>query len=307
MKLSIVTTMYYSSPYLEEFHRRIVAAARPITDDYEFVLVNDGSPDNSLEVALSLRKQDPRICVVDLSRNFGHHRAMMIGLNHTKGDMVFLLDCDLEEPPEALPILYQKLKEDSADVVFGVQTKRHDPILKSLFAIVYYRLLGWIADEKIPANLLTARLMSRRYVDALVRHQERVFNIEGLWQRTGFKQVAIPVDKLDYKGASTYNFRRQLALAVTSILSTSNKPLILIGMLGIFITLPAALGIIILVIRYFLLGQGVEGWASLIVSLWFLGGLIISMLGIIALYLAVIFEEVKQRPYSIVAQLYEAQ
>lgn len=307
MKLSIVTTMYYSSPYLEEFYRRCCQALAPITSDYEFVLVNDGSPDDSLETALHLREKDPRVRVVDLSRNFGHHRAMMIGVSYAQGDLVFLIDCDLEEPPEALPLLYETMQAASADVIYGVQRERVGSWFIRASGSAFYALYNFLADHPIPNNVLTARLMTRRYVTQLVRHQERVFSIEGLWEITGFKQVPVPLDKAPYKGSSTYTFARKMTMAINSITAFSNKPLIYIPCLGMLITFPASLGILYLVVRYFMLGGGVEGWASLIVSIWFLGGLIIFLLGIIAIYLSVIFMEVKQRPYAIVRHVYDGE
>ncbi|MGH9548808.1 MAG: glycosyltransferase family 2 protein, partial [Terriglobales bacterium] len=124
MDLSIVTTLYASAPYLEEFYARTCVVAERVTSDFEIILVNDGSPDNSLEIALSLYRKDARVRIVDLSRNFGHHKAMMTGLAHARGDMVFLLDSDLEEEPELLNTFYEKLQQTGADVVFGVQQKR---------------------------------------------------------------------------------------------------------------------------------------------------------------------------------------
>lgn len=305
MKLSIVTTMYYSAPYLARFYERSLAALLSLTSDYEFVFVNDGSPDDALQVALQLREADSRIRIVDLSRNFGHHRAMMIGLQHSQGDLVFLIDCDLEEPPESLGLLYQTLQEQQADVVFGVQTQRQEPLFSRLSARVYYRILNMLSDIPITPNPLTARLMTRRYVNELVRHQEQVFSIEGLWHNTGFLQIPVEINKDKHKGQTTYTLNRKIAMSVHAITAFSSKPLLFIAYLGMAILIPASLGIGYLLLRYFVAGGGVEGWASLIVSIWFLGGLVIVLLGIIAVYLSIIFQELKARPYSIIRQIYE--
>src|SRR5260221_11625066 len=122
MDLSIVTSLYYSAPYLEEFYRRGCESAKNLAQDFEFVLVNDGSPDNSLEVALALHERDHRVRVIDLSRNFGHHKAIMTGLAHARGNLVFMLDCDLEEPPELLGPFHKAMLKHNADVAYGVQT-----------------------------------------------------------------------------------------------------------------------------------------------------------------------------------------
>jgi hypothetical protein len=154
MDLSIVTTLYYSSPYLEEFYARTCAAAEQITDDYEIILVNDGSPDDSLDVALSLFERDDRVKVVDLSRNFGHHKAVMTGLAHARGDLVFKIDCDLEEEPELLGEFYaEMIKDPSVDVVYGVQQRRKGGPFERLSGSLFYRLFNLLSDHPVPSNL----------------------------------------------------------------------------------------------------------------------------------------------------------
>ncbi len=304
-KLSIITTMYYSAPYVEVFYSRMRNSALALTDDIEFVFVNDGSPDDSLEIVLKLRENDPSIKVIDLSRNFGQHKAIMTGLDHTTGDYVFLLDCDLEIAPESLQDFFESLHRDEAiDVVYGVQETRKDPWLNQFLSQIYYRVFNFFSGIPIPANLLVARLMSRRYVDALLQHREQVMIIAGLWANTGFKQVPFTIKK-SYKGSSTYNFRRKISMMVNSIVVFSNKPLIYISILGFLMTLGALIYVIWLLFSTIFLGYGIEGWNSLIVSIWLVGGINIFVLGIIALYLAVIFSETKDRPYTIIREIYD--
>lgn len=305
MKLSIVTTLYYSAPYIKEFYTRICSLADAITENYEFVLVNDGSPDNSVEVAISLCQEDSRVRVVDLSRNFGHHKAMMTGLMYAKGDLIFLIDVDLEEPPETLSLFYEKFQNNQVDVVYGVQYKRQGFWFNRISGSLFYILFNFLSDSPIPHNPLTARLMTRRYVEELLTHKEHLFNIEGIWAATGFKQLAVAVNKNPYKGTSTYSFISKVAYSIRAITAFSNKPLIYIAYLGLLMTIPSSIYLIYLVFGYFFLGLGVTGWTSVIVSLWFLGGLIIFILGIIAIYISVIFVETKNRPYTIVRQVYE--
>jgi putative glycosyltransferase len=306
MKLSVVTTMYYSAPYLHEFYTRVLTSIQKLgVTDYEFVFVNDGSPDNALEVALTLRTEDSRVRVVDLSRNFGHHRAMMIGVDHAHGDLVFLIDCDLEEPPEALEVLYTTYQASDADVVFGVQGARTGSWFNRSTGSLFYILFNLMSDQKIPNDPLTARLMSQRYVRELVRHREQLFNIEGLWAITGFKQIPVTVNKTHFKGTSTYTFARKIAYVVNALTAFSNKPLLYIAYLGLLIVIPSMLYILYLMFQYVFVSGVIEGWTSLIVSVWFLGGLIIFILGIIGIYLSVIFTEVKGRPYAIVRHVYE--
>lgn len=304
LKLSIVTTLYYSAPYLQTFYERVKQVAQSISNELEFILVNDGSPDKVLEIALDLYEQDSRVIVVDLSRNFGQHKAIMTGLQYATGDHIFLLDCDLEIAPENLRLFYDRLQAEDADAVYGVQINRGDPLFNRIFGAAYYRIFNALSAVEIPQNLLIARLMSARYVKALLQHQEQVFIIAALWAHTGFKQVPIEIEK-HYKGSSTYNLRRKVTMLVNSIVAFSNKPLIYISVFGLFITSGAFLYLVWLMFSYFFLGYGISGWNSLIVSIWLLGGINTFILGIIALYLSIIFLETKPRPYSIVRQVYQ--
>ena len=197
MKLSIVATLYCSAPELPEFYRRCVAAAKEVTDDLEIILVDDGSPDDSLAVALSLQASDHRVVVVELARNFGHHKAMMTGLAHSAGDLVFLIDSDLEEPPEALTAFHAKLTDGGWDVVYGIQRERRGSPFERLTGRAFYAIMDALSDRSIPRDLITARLMRRDYVAALIAHQDRSFQISHLWALTGFRQAALEVEKLN--------------------------------------------------------------------------------------------------------------
>lgn len=303
MQLSIVSTLYRSVPYLEEFHRRASAAAAVVTLDYEMVLVNDGSPDDSLEAALALRACDPRVRVVDLSRNFGHHKAMMTGLAHARGDLVFLIDCDLEEDPEVLGEFHADLHNQGADVVYGVQRERSGGALHRLTGALFYQLYNFLTDYPVPKNVTTTRLMTRRYVSALLEHRERQFHILGLWTITGFKQVAVPVEKRR-KPTSAYTLARKVAIVVDAVTSFSSKPLVAVFYLGALISLLAAGGVLAVVINVIFFGGFLVGWASLIVSVWLLGGISIFCIGLVGMYLGKVLIETKRRPYTIVRQVY---
>ncbi len=306
MQLSVVTTLFQSAPYIDEFYRRVRAEAEKISSDMEFVFVNDGSTDRSLETALDLQKQDERILVVDLSRNFGHHKAIMTGLEYAKGDLVFLIDVDLEEPPEILGPFFEALNKENVDAVYGVQSPRHGPWLTRTLANLFYWIFEILSDYRIPPHSLTARLMTRRYVDELVRHKEHLSNMIGLWELTGFKQAALGVRKSPFKGTTTYTFRRKLAEAFYAITAFSSKPLRLIAYLGLLVTALSAISAIMLVIGYFVFGISTTGWTSLIVSISLFSGLILFCQGIIAAYLAVIFIETKNRPYTVIRKIYDA-
>jgi len=306
-KLSVVTTLYNSAPYLEEFYRRTLDQLRRLPVDYEFVLVDDGSPDHVLQIAISLMQHDPKLRVIELSRNFGHHKAIMTGLEYACGDIIFLIDVDLEEPPEALTIFFRKMTETGADVVFGVQDRRSDPWFRRVTGRFYYWLHNLLAKNQMAPNQLTARLMRRPYVDALLLHREHLFAIEVLWHITGFVQIPCPINKTAYKGTSAYTFAKRLRLFVNAIAMSSRQPLVFIAYLGLFATCVCALYIVFILIQYFFFGVSVSGWTSVIVSTWLLGGIIIFCLGIISIYLSIIFEEVKMRPYVIVKTVHDTQ
>ncbi|MGO8672287.1 MAG: glycosyltransferase family 2 protein [Capsulimonadaceae bacterium] len=304
MDLSIVTTMYRSAPHLREFYGRVIAAAQRITGDYELVLVDDGSPDDSLEVALSLHRADRRVRVVDLSRNFGHHKAIMAGLAHARGDLVFLIDCDLEEEPEWLEQFHQVLKETGDDVVYGVQARRKGRLLERTSGYLFYKLFNLLSPQRIPENLLTVRLMSRRYVRSLLEHREREIFLGALCAATGFRQSPIKMCKKS-RGTTTYTLARRISLFVCAITSFSDKPLVWVFYLGTVISALSGMAAICLVVRHLFFGVLLQGWPSLIISIWLLGGLTIFCVGMIGIYLSRVFVEVKQRPYVIVRELHE--
>lgn len=304
MKLSIVATLYQSAPYIDEFHRRAGAAARQLAgDDYEIVLVNDGSPDNSLDVAVRLTEIDPHVVVVDLSRNFGHHKAMMTGLAAAKAERVFLIDSDLEEEPEWLDVFARKMVADACDVVYGVQAKRRGGFFEQITGAMFYRVFRLLTGIVQPNNIVTARLMSRRYVNALLLHEERELNIGGLWIVTGFKQAQLTVQKHS-TSPTTYSISRKFGHLVNAVTSFSSLPLVFTFYSGLLISLSALLYIIYLSVRYTFIAAPPSGYTSIIASIWLFSGLIIFFLGVQGIYIAKVFSEVKRRPYTIVRQVY---
>jgi putative glycosyltransferase len=307
VKLSIIATLYQSAPYVNEFHQRASAAASQLVgDDFEIVLVNDGSPDHSLDLAIELTEQDPHVVVVDLSRNFGHHKAMMTGLAHARGEHVFLIDSDLEEEPEWLIAFAEQMKRERCDVVYGVQERRKGNWFERWSGQWFYRFFRALTGLALPENTVTARLMSRRYVDALLRHEEREVFMAGLWHATGFDQRPHAIKKHS-TSATTYTFRRKMSLLVNSVTSFSNAPLVGIFYIGVAISLFALLYIAYLVVHWLFLAKPLSGWTSVMASIWLLGGMVISFIGVVGIYLSKIFSETKQRPYTIVRQIYAQQ
>ncbi|MDQ0513083.1 glycosyltransferase family 2 protein [Ancylobacter amanitiformis] len=302
MKLSIVTTLYRSEPHIVEFCDRALAAARAIASDVELVIVNDGSPDRAFALARDYARTHPGLVVVDLSRNFGHHPAMMAGLRQATGDLVFLIDSDLEEEPEWLARFLARLTESGADVVYGVQETRRGGVVDRIGGHVYYALFRLLSGLDIPANLVTARLMTRRYVDALVSFEERELDIAGLWVLSGFEQVAIPVIKHS-SSPTTYSILHKIRLMIDSITSFSNTPLVAIFNIGLTIFFGSMLWSLYLLVNWLFLDTPLSGWTSVMMSIWILGGMIISFIGVIGIYLAKVFSETKRRPSVIVRDI----
>ena len=305
MNLSIVTTLYQSAAYVCEFYQRASAAARKLVgDNYEIILVNDGSRDNSLELAIQLTENDSHVIVIDLSRNFGHHKAMMTGLANVSGERVFLIDSDLEEEPEWLIDFAKQMDDEASDVVSGIQSKRRGSFIAQISGGLFYRLFRFLTGVAQPNNIVTARLMSRRYVDALLLHRERELNIGGLWIVTGFKQCYQIVHK-HVTSPTTYSLLGKFSHFVNAVTSFSSLPLVFIFYSGLFISSSALGYIIYLSLRYYFIAYPPDGYTSIIASVWLFSGLIIFFMGVQGIYISKIFSEVKQRPYTIVRHVYK--
>jgi putative glycosyltransferase len=244
--------------------------------------------------------------VVDLSRNFGHHKAMMTGLAHTSGEHVFLIDSDLEEEPEWLLTFSEQMARESCDVVYGVQAQRKGNFFERWSGQWFYQSFKALTGLALPANVVTSRLMTRRYVDALLSHEEREVFMAGLWQITGFDQRA-QIIKKQSTSETTYTFRRKMSLLVNSVTSFSNAPLVGIFYIGVTISVLAGAYTAYLLIHWMFFAKPLSGWTSVMASIWLLGGLVISFIGVVGIYLSKIFSETKRRPYTIIRQIYGKQ
>ncbi len=304
MKLSIVTTLYGSSSYIEEFHSRASIAARELVgEDFEIIFVNDGSPDKSLDISLSLMSSNFNIKIIDLSKNFGHHQAIMAGLKNAKGEKIFLIDVDLEEQPEWLFSFNKLMDIEKADLVYGVQQKRKGRLFERVSGYLFYKLFRLFTKLDQPNNITTARLMSRRYLQALLLHGEREMNIGGLFIITGFKQCFQVITK-NSSSPSVYTNRHKLDHLLNSITSFSSLPLRFSFYCGLLLSFSAFLFVGYLV-YLFTFQTPPEGYVSIIASIWLFSGLIIFLNSIQGIYISKIFMEVKQRPNVIVKKIYE--
>ncbi len=305
MQLSIITTLYNSESFIEEFHRRASAVAAAISSDYEIIYIDDGSPDGSLNIALQLIDTDEHVRVVEFSRNFGHHAAVSAAMESSSGELVFLLDSDLEESPEWLHDFIGVMEKERADLVYGVQRKRPSGIRQNSSGL-FYQLFNMLSETKIPKNACTVRLMTRGFNRALLQMREKNLFMAGMFAWTGFHQVAVPVDKKSRKTIeSTYTPLHVFKLLVDAITSFSPLPLYIAFFLGLAISLVAGIFGTLMVARKLLVPETVLlGYTSLFTSIFFIGGLVILFLGVIGIYLSKIFVEVKDRPLYVVKRHY---
>ena len=302
-KLSIVTTLFNSENYIDEFYSLINSESKKvIKGDYEIIFVNDGSKDKSYKIAKSLCKQNSNVTLVDLSKNFGHHKAIMTGLKYCTGDYIFLLDSDLEERPEWLSLFYKKMENENVDVVYGIQEKRNDSHISNTFAKLFYFLFNSLSNTQIPKNFLIARLMKRKYVESLLLHNEKEIFIGGMFHLIGFNQVGLEVNKMK-QNTSSYSFFKKMSHLINSITSFSILPLVSIFYSGLILLLISGFFIVYFIFNKIFFGIPVSGWTSMIVSIFFLGGLNIFFIGLIGIYLSKMFLEVKSRPLTIVREV----
>lgn len=299
--LSVVTTVYNSARHVVAFLDEVRSVLAEIDCPSEIIIVDDGSQDETVEICLAQLENRPELTLVELSRNFGQEAATLEALKRAKGQFVFLLDSDLEEPPQTLFEMLAVMREEwpRVDLVYGVQTRRSGTIYHTFLGSLFYSVVNRFSDVEIPRDAMPIRLMTRRYLDALLMHTERTLALTGLFVLTGFEQRAIRVNKV-YKGYSSYNLKKRLSLLFRYMLIFSWKPAIAITFLGFFAALLAAFFGIYAVTIYFTTSETVPGWASLLTVTVFFDGILLISVGTCAAYLAFIFQEVKARPVAIV-------
>jgi dolichol-phosphate mannosyltransferase len=298
--LSIVTPVYRAEACLEELYRRLVAALTGITQDFEIIMVEDRGGDRSWDIIQVLAQRDARVKGIQFSRNFGQHYGITAGLDHCDGDWVVVMDCDLQDRPEEIPRLYAKAKEGH-EIVIARRGRRNDPVSKRLSSWAFYRLFSYLADTDYDAEAGNFRIMSRKVVENFRRMREQLRFFGGQMNWLGFPAGTIEVQHDErYAGPSTYTFAKLLRLASETIIAYSDKPLRLAVRLGFLIALAAFGGGLYVMVRALAYGYAITGWASLIVSIYFMGGIIIAILGMLGIYLGKTFDETKKRPLYIV-------
>jgi glycosyltransferase involved in cell wall biosynthesis len=295
--VSIVVPVYNEQEVLPEFHKRLRAVFEKLSHDLEIVYVNDGSNDGTLEVINRLRASDPRIAIVDLSRNFGKEIAMAAGFDNACGDAIVVIDADLQDPPELIPEMIRHWQA-GYDVVYARRTARHgETWFKKASAAAFYRVIRRVSRVQIPPDTGDFRLMSRRAVDALNRLREQHRFMKGLYAWIGFSQKAIPYKRDPrFAGVTKWNYWKLWNFALEGITSFSIAPLKIATYLGLLVSICAFVYAAVIIAKTLLYGDPVRGYPTLIVVVLFLGGAQLAALGIIGEYLGRMFDETKQRP-----------
>ena len=298
---SIVSPIYGAENLLDELVLRIQNAVGSLTQNYEIILVDDCGPDNSWMRIQAQAARDPRVRGLRLSRNFGQHKAITAGLEHAKGEWVVVMDCDLQDQPEEIPALYKYAKEEGYDLVFGRRIERQDSWLKRMGSRAFYRVLSYLTETRQDPAIANFGIYHRKVVVAVLAMRESIRYFPTMVRWVGFRAGSLAVAHAERtEGTSSYNLRRLINLALDIILAYSDKPLRLTVKLGLGIS-AGAFGMVLVTLLRYLFGHAWEpGYVSLIISIWFFAGLILSVLGIVGLYIGKTFEQVKNRPIYLV-------
>lgn len=298
--LSVVIPVYKAEQCLDELYLRLKAALESVSSDFEIVMVEDCGGDNSWQVIERLAATDPRVRGVQFSRNFGQHYGITAGLNVCQGDWVVVMDCDLQDRPEEIPRLYAKAQE-GYDVVLARRGVRRDSVLKRMTSWLFYKTFSYLADIEYDGESGNFRIMSRKVVTNFRRMGEQLRFFGGLVQWMGFPTASIEVEHAErFEGKSTYTFAKLWKLAAETIIAHSDKPLRLAVRFGFLMAFFSFCYGIYILGRSLFYGSAITGWASLVVSLYFIGGIIIAILGILGIYLGKTFDESKKRPLYII-------
>lgn len=304
LKISVVSPVYNCADSLVELHRQLVEALTrlPGVSDYEMILVDDGSADDSWDVIGKIATNDLSVKAVRLSRNFGQHHALTAGLDIGDGDWFLTLDADLQDSPLDIELLWRRAQE-GFDLVHGQRTLRTDPVWRRVGARLFHMFFEWLAGLEYERRVANFRLMSREVVESLRSMPERSRNIGAQLQWLGFRTAYVGVRQHERVGRrSSYTLRKLIRLAFDTAIAYSNKPLRLSVASGLAISGVAIIFSVVIAVRAVVWGIPVEGWASLMVSMWFLGGAIIASVGVVGIYVGRVFDESKGRPIYVVSE-----
>lgn len=301
-ELSIVSPVYRAEVCIEVLHRRLTTVLAQLNAEYEIILVDDGSPDRSGELLEKLAASDPHVTAVILSRNFGQHAAILAGLSEAKGERIVVMDCDLQDRPEDIPQLLARLNE-GFDVVLARRVRRTTSVFKRVTSRIWFALLNRLTDFPIDPNAGSFSALRRKVAAELLRMPNRHSHYQLVLRWLGFRQTYLDVeDGGRFEGRSSYTLISLLSHAVSGVVSHSTRLLSLSIYSGFVFVLISILQFAYVIVQKILNDIGVSGWASLMATMWLIGGAILSSLGVIGIYVGRIVDDVKQRPAYVVSR-----
>ncbi len=300
--ISIVSPIYKAENIVDELVKRLILSLKIITEDFEIILIDDGSPDNSWNKIEQNCSKDKRVKGIKLSRNFGQHNAITAGLDYSEGEWIVVMDCDLQDRPEEITKLHRKALE-GFDIVLAQRFQRKDNSLKKLASSLFYKSLTFLTGSEQDESVANFGIYNRTVVDAIFRMRESIRYFPTMVKWVGFKSTKVNVEHDSrFEGKSSYNLKKLLNLALDIILAYSDRPIRLLIKFGLIVSLFSFTFAIIVLFKWLNGEIMVLGFTSLIISIWFLCGIIISTLGLVGLYVGKTFEGVKNRPIYIVSK-----
>ena len=300
MQLSIVSPVYHGEKMVEQLVERISKSVSTITPDYEIILVNDASPDNSWLKIKELCAKEPRVKGVNLSRNFGQHYAISAGLSVCSGEWIVVMDCDLQDRPEEIPHLYNKAQE-GFDIVYARRVVRHDGFFKRISSKIFHSVFDWLSGIKTDSSISNFGIFNQKVINEYNKMGEVARSFDSLIKYLGFNIGTVDV-KHDSRGEgkSSYTFKKLLSLSFDVMISNTNKPLKMAIGFGFFMAFISFCLAVYNIVAKYVGNIGVEGYTTTVFSRWFVGGILLMMLGILGLYVGKIFDQVKQRPIFVI-------
>ena len=298
--ISVVIPIYSCGKVLHTLYESLNDTLSSISPNFEIIMINDASPDDAWTHIKELEKKDHRIKGINFSRNFGQHKAITAGLDHVSGDWTVVMDCDLQDQPKEIIKLYNKALE-GYDIVVGRRVQRQDSFLKKTGSKLFYKILDFFTDNKMDSSIANFSIISLKVVKKLrtLREQHRFYPFFVNW--VGFKRADIDIEHSSRnEGKSSYTLSKLINLAIDGIVSQSNKPLKISIKFGFLMSMLSFLYGTWLIIQYFVFAIPVEGWTSVMVSIYFISGLLLANMGLLGLYIGKIFDETKNRPLYII-------
>ena len=302
LDISVVVPVYGCRECLVDLVARLDKTLAAIVKNWEIILVNDACPQGSWDTIVEIAHHNPRVIGINLSRNFGQHYAITAGLDHTRGQWVVVMDCDLQDQPEEIIKLHRASK-DGYDIVWGRRNQRQDNFFKKLSSRLFYRVFDYFTGQKSDPSIANFGIYSAKVIESYrsMKEQNRAFPLFVRW--LGYSSTKVDINHCERSsGVTSYTFSKAFSLAMDSIVSQSNKPLKLAIKLGFSISFLSIIHAFFLMGRYFIYTIPVQGWTSVMVSLYFMSGLLLANMGILGLYLGKVFDETKNRPLYVIRE-----